>query len=151
MQTAIFPSATLAEFYRFALLLTGHQAAAELVITETLAETGGRLEEIRTETNRQAWLAQRLRERCLKANATPSTLASPEPDGAGIEAEMMARHFHRLPEPGRSALALFYLELFAPEEIAQLLKMTLEELGATLAETRARLQEALRNAKPPTA
>jgi DNA-directed RNA polymerase specialized sigma24 family protein len=52
---------------------------------------------------------------------------------------------------GRSALALFYLDLFTPEEIAQLLKMKLEELGATLAEARTRLQESLDGAKPPVA
>ena len=157
MQTAIFPSATLAEFYRFALLLTGRSAAAERVIAETLSEVEMQLDQIRTEANRQAWLAQRIRERCLKNNAdnpapvVPRLLRTEPAPGAppevlGIEAYILAEHFHCLPEPGRSALALFYLDLFSPEEIAKLLKMSLEELGAALAEARAALQGSLHGA-----
>ena len=157
MQTAIFPSSTLAEFYRFALLLTGRSAAAEQAIAETLSEADAQLDQIRSEANRQAWLAQRIRERCLKNNAenptplVPRLLRTEPPPGAvpevlEIEAYILAEHFHCLPEPGRSALALFYLDLFTPEEIAKLLKMTLEELGAMLAETRAALQGSLHGA-----
>ena len=158
LQTAIFPSATLAEFYRFALLLTGRSAVAEKVMVETIAEAEAQLDEFRNDANRQAWLAQRLRQRCLKNNedapAPPPRLSRIEPEPGvrpeilGIEAFILAEHFHGLPEPGRSALALFYLDLFTPEEIAQLLEMKLEELGATLAEARTRLQESLDGAEP---
>jgi hypothetical protein len=34
-----------------------------------------------------------------------------------IEAYLVAQRFHQLPEPERSALALFYLELFSVSEI----------------------------------
>jgi DNA-directed RNA polymerase specialized sigma24 family protein len=161
LQTAIFPSATIAEFYRFALLLTGRSAVAEQVMVETIAEAEAQLDEFRNDANRQAWLAQRLRQHCLKNNEetpppAPRLLRiEPEPgvrpEVLGIEAFILAEHFHGLPEPGRSALALFYLDLFTPEEIAELLKMKLEELGATLAEARTRLQESLDGAKPPAA
>jgi DNA-directed RNA polymerase specialized sigma24 family protein len=161
LQTAIFPSATIAEFYRFALLLTGRSAVAERVMVETIAEAEAQLDEFRNDSNRQAWLAQRLRQRCLKNNDETSAPAprllriEPEPgvrpEVLGIEAFILAEHFHGLPEPGRSALALFYLDLFTPEEISELLKMKLEELGATLAEARTRLQESLDGAKPPAA
>jgi DNA-directed RNA polymerase specialized sigma24 family protein len=161
LQTAIFPSATIAEFYRFALLLTGRSAVAEQVMVETIAEAEAQLDEFRNDANRQAWLAQRLRQRCLKnSGETPPPAPrllriEPEPgvrpEVLGIEAFILAEHFHGLPEPGRSALALFYLDLFTPEEIAELLKMTLEELGATLTEARTRLQESLDGAKAPAA
>ena len=161
LQTAIFPSATIAEFFRFALLLTGRSAVAEKVMVETLAEAEAQLDEFRNDANRQAWLAQRLRQHCLKNNEetpppAPRLLRiEPEPGVRpkvlGIEAFILAEHFHGLAEPGRSALALFYLDLFTPEEIAELLKMKLEELGATLAEARTRLQESLDGAKPPAA
>ena len=157
MQTAIFSSATLAEFYRYALLLTGRSAAAEQVIAETLSDVEVQFDQMRNEANRQSWLALRIRERCLKNNAenpapiVPRLLRTEPAPGAppevlGIEAYILAEHFHCLPEPGRSALALFYLDLFTPEEIAKLLKMSLAELGGALAETRAALQGSLHGA-----
>jgi len=157
LQTAIFPSATLAEFYRFALLLTGRSPAAEAVMAETLAEVEKQLDQIRTEANRQAWLARRIRERCLKNNLENPVPVVPRllrlepapgeiPEVLGIEAYILAEHFHCLVEPGRSALALFYLDLFSPEEIGMLLDMNLEELGETLAGARAALQNSLRGA-----
>ena len=157
LQTAIFPSATLAEFYRFALLLTGRCPAAESVMAETLAEVEKQLDQIRTESNRQAWLAQRIRERCLKNNLEKAAPLVPRllrlelsagavPEVLGIEAYILAEHFHCLAEPGRSALALFYLNLFSPEEIGKLLKMNLEELGGTLAGARDALQKSLQSA-----
>ena len=155
LQTAIFPSVTLAEFYRFALLLTGSSDAAESVMAETLAEVEAQLDQIRTEANRQAWLARRIRERCLKnnlANPVPvvprllrlEPAAGGVPEVLGIEAYILAEHFHCMLEPGRSTLALFYLDLFTPEEIGKLVNMNLEELGATLSEARAALQNSLR-------
>ena len=157
LQTAIFPSATLAEFYRFALLLTGCSAAAESVMVETMAEVETQLDQIRTEANRQAWLAQRIRERCLKNNLENPVPVVPRllrvepapgavPEVLDIEAYILAEHFHCLAEPGRSALALFYLDLFTPEDIGKMLKMNLEELGATLASARGGLQNSLRGA-----
>jgi RNA polymerase sigma factor (sigma-70 family) len=159
LQTAIFSSATLAEFYRFALLLTGRSAAAEQVIAETLAAVEAQLEQIRTETNRQAWLVAHIRQRCLQNNEedpapnVPRLLREPLEPGErtevlAIEAYILAEHFRCLPEPQRSALALFYLDLFTPEEIAQLLKMNLEELGAVLAQARQHLQWSLDGGVP---
>ena len=126
-------------------------------MAETLSEVETQLDQIRTEANRLAWLAQRIRERCLKNNVenpvpvVPRLLRIDGPAGAvpevlAIEAYILAEHFHCLAEPGRSALALFYLELFSPDEIAKLLKMNLEELGQTLAEARGALQNSLRGA-----
>jgi DNA-directed RNA polymerase specialized sigma24 family protein len=60
-----------------------------------------------------------------------------------IEGFLLAQRFHQLPEPERSALALFYLEFFTTEEIAQLLKMDAELLSSTLGAARELLQTSL--------
>lgn len=147
---------TLAEFYRFALLLTGSIRTAELVMAETLAEVAFQLSQVRSETGRQAWFVQRIREHCLKNNESSPPVAPP-PDltddvpGEGprvpkIEAFPLAQRFHALPEPERSALALFYLDFFTIPEIAELLKMSAETLAETLAAGRALLAQSLRTA-----
>lgn len=154
MHTAPFPSATLAEFYRFALLLTGNAKSAEQIMADTLSDVQAQLEQFRNETSRQAWLATRIRERCLKNNesAPPAAprLVRDEPETGEkpavlkIEAFLLAQRFHLLPEPERSALALFYLEFFSVQEIAELLKMDVAALSDTLASARELLQKSLR-------
>jgi DNA-directed RNA polymerase specialized sigma24 family protein len=161
LQTALFPSATLAEFYRFALLLTGNAKSAEKVMAETLAEVETQLAQFRNETSRQAWLATHIRERCLKNNADTPPAAprllrddsetGEKPEILKIEAFLLAQRFHMLPEPERSALALFYLDFFSPEEIAQLLKMDVELLSDTLAAARQLLQQSLRGLRGQSA
>jgi len=159
LETASLPRTTLAEFYRFALLLTGHIGSAERIMAETLAGVEAELGSFRHANNRHACLAQRIRERCIEKHgneseepATPRLLreqaASDRPEILEIEAYIIAQHFHSMPEPERSALALFYLELFSPEEIARLMKMTIEVLGDTLARARGLLQQSLRTLRP---
>lgn len=153
LQTALFPSSTLAEFYRFALLLTGNAKSAEQVMADTLTEVESQLSQFRNEKGRQAWLATHIRERCLENNkaappAAPRLLrddaeTGEPPEVLQIEAFLMAQRFHTLPEPERSALALFYLELFDAEEIAELLKMDIHVLADTLGAARDLLQKAL--------
>jgi DNA-directed RNA polymerase specialized sigma24 family protein len=153
LQTALFPSATLAEFYRFALLLTGHAKSAEQVMADTLAAVESQLAQFRNDTSRQAWLATHIRERCLENNksAPPAaprlvrddTETDERPAVLKIEAFLLAQRFHTLPEPERSALALFYLDLFTPEEIAELLKLDLDSLADTLAAARDLLRKSL--------
>jgi RNA polymerase sigma factor (sigma-70 family) len=153
LQTALFPSSTLAEFYRFALLLTGNAKSAEQVMAETLTEVESQLAQFRNETSRQAWLARHIRERCLENNksAPPSaprllrdeTETGNRPEVLKIEAFLLAQRFHLLPEPERSALALFYLDLFTAEEIAELLNMDIHTLSDTLGAARELLQKSL--------
>ncbi len=158
LQTSPLPNTTIAEFYRFALLLTGSIRAAEQVMAETLAEVAGHVAQVRSETARQAWFVQHIRERCVKNNesAPPAaprldrTDAAPgeKPRVLKIEAFLLAQRFHLLPEPERSALALFYLDFFTVTEIAELLKMNVETLGETLAAARSLLEQSLRTAAP---
>jgi DNA-directed RNA polymerase specialized sigma24 family protein len=156
LPTAIFPNTTLAEFYRFALLLTGHLKTAERIMADTLSQVERQLEEFRHDGNRHAWLAARIRERCLRENAgaresAPRLLREPGEEIAPgqcreilkIEAFIVAQRFSTLPEPERSALALFYLELFTHEEIAKLLKVDTSELAGLLARGRQLLTDAI--------
>jgi DNA-directed RNA polymerase specialized sigma24 family protein len=149
---APFPSDTFAEFYRFAVLLTGKIGKAEQVMAETLSKAAVELAQIRNETSRRAWFATRIRERCLgdEREAAPAPrLLREEVESAGslevleIEAYLIAQRFHQLPEPGRSALALFYLDTFTNQEIAKLLKLHEDELADTLGDARRRLQHLL--------
>lgn len=161
LQTALFPSTALAEFYRFALLLTGHAKSAEKVMAETLADVEAHVAQFRNETSRHAWLATRIRERCLKNNeaappAAPRLLrddseTGEKPEVLKIEAFLLAQRFHMLPEPERSALALFYLEFFTVEEIAQVLKMDVELLSDTIGAARQLLQQSLRDLRGSSA
>lgn len=145
----------LAELYRFALLLTGHAKTAEQVLGESLVAVEAHLDQVRTETGRQAWVVQAIRERCMGNNtdsapAAPRLLRTDAPAGAvppvlKIEAFLLAQRFHALPEPERSTLAIFYLDLFSIAQIAELLKMDLETLAGTLAIARELLIRALRH------
>lgn len=127
-------------------------------MAKTFAEDETQLAQIRNEGQRKAWLALRLRERCLQAEARsqPSVQrlvrgenGSEEPeDILGIEAYILAEHFHCLREPVRTALALFYLDLFPVNEIARLLRIELPELGSLLSEGRSRLRQSLADHLP---
>ncbi len=153
LHTSPVPNATLAEFYRFALLLTGSIRAAEQVLAETLDDVSAQVAQVRSETGRQAWLVQRLRERCLKNHQSAPASAprlvrtdsaqEAQPAVLKIEAFLLAQRFHTLPEPERSALALFYLDFFTIAEIAELLKMDTETLADTLDGARQLLAQTL--------
>lgn len=149
----LLPTATLSEFYKFALLLTGNLKTAEQVMAETLHEVEARLGELRHDSHRHTWLATHIRQRCLKDNSgsmqeIPRLLRDDQSESESgevleIEAFIVAQRFSTLPEPERSALALFYLDLFTVEEIAKLLKMELNELSELLARGRHLLENAM--------
>ena len=158
MHSALFSPTTIAEFYRFAVLLTGNIGKAEQVMADTLAKAEGELSQIRNETGRRGWFATRIRERCLgdetAAPAAPRLLREaeqkiPAVEVLEIEAWLVAQRFAQLPEPERSALALFYLDSFANEEIAKLLKLHPEDLADTLGRARGQLQALLRGDRSP--
>ena len=147
--SAPIPKTTLAEFYRLALLLTGNIKTAEQIMAETLRGAAEQLGELRHEGNRHAWLASRIRESCLRENAgggqpAPRLLRDEEAGGLlRIEAFIVAQHISTLPEPERSALALFYTDLFTDAEIAKVMKVSVDELGQLLARARRQLAEAM--------
>jgi DNA-directed RNA polymerase specialized sigma24 family protein len=144
----------IADFYRFAVLLTGQIARAEQVMADTLVKAESELPQLRNENSRRAWFFTRIREGCGVADgqsvSAPRLLREAGDAQAveilEIEAYLVAQRFHQLPEPGRSALALFYLDAFTNEEIAKLLRLSDEQLADTLADGRLRLQRLLRGA-----
>ena len=150
MQEAHFSSGNLAEFYRFALLLTGQPENAQRLMAETIAEWEARHGDVRNARQRNAWMAARLRKHCLAnhgpngVETAPRLIREEGDELLEIEAFILARHFHKLPEPERSALGLFYLDVFDPHDIAQMLSMTVEELAEHLSKARALLRESLR-------
>lgn len=157
LQTSPPPNlAGLTEFYRLAVLLTGHPGTAEQVLAATLAEADAHVGQVRRASDRQAWVVQRIRERCLKMDESAPLAApqlpptDPPADGQPLllksGSSLLARRFHTLPEPERSALALFYLDLISVGEIAEVLKMNVETLAETLAAARRLLGHALRAA-----
>ena len=128
-------------------------------MADTLAKAGEELLQIRNETSRRAWFATRIRERCLgdetAAPTAPRLLREEEEEVRPvevleIEAWLVAQRFARLPEPERSALALFYLESFANEDIAKLLKLHPDDLADTLGRARTQLQGLLRGSPSPS-
>jgi DNA-directed RNA polymerase specialized sigma24 family protein len=150
------PSNTLAEFYRFAVLLTGQIARAEQVMADTLTQAEGALAQIRSERARRAWFVAQIRERCLngESGAAPAPRLLREMEEAiqpvkvlEIEAYLVAQRFSQLPEPERSALALFYLDSFTNEDIAKLLKLNPHDLGDTLGRARTHLEGLLRGSR----
>jgi DNA-directed RNA polymerase specialized sigma24 family protein len=149
LQEAHISSGNLAEFYRFALLLTGKPDSAQRVMAETLAEWESRHGDVRNAKQRNAWMVTRLRKHCLANHGSNGDETAPRlvreegEDLIELEAYILARHFHKLPEPERSALGLFYLDFFNPDEIAEMLTMTVEELAEHLSKARALLRDSL--------
>lgn len=157
---AIFSSATIAEFYRLALLLAGDVYSAQQLLATCLSEAEAKLDQLRSPERRRYWLAMRMRQRCMEqAGGMEPLPAAPrllrEKGGSdvesaeilGIEAYILAQRFHHLPEPERSALALFYLDLFDTGEIAQIVSLTIEDLADTLNRARLLLKDGLNTAR----
>ena len=155
MDAAIFPSATIAEFYRLALLLAGDVYSAQQLLAVCLAETEAKIDQLRSPEHRRCWLAMRMRQRSMEQADDVEPLPSAprllregtsEVENAeilGIEAYILAQRFHHLPEPERSALALFYLDLFDTKEIAQIVSLSIEDLADTLNRARLLLKDGL--------
>lgn len=161
MDPALFPDETLHEFYRFALLLTGDPAAAENLLAESLEALDARIGQIRSSEAQRIWLARHIRQQVAPVpNALESARGTPRlvREGSGaeappklltIEAYILARRVHALPEPQRTALALFYLDLFSISQISDIVGTPVEDLGAVLSSARSILQETLRPSDAP--
>ncbi len=124
--------------YRFALLLTGDPDTASDAVLETLRAGPGHASQFRSDAHRNAWIAMRVRDLCLKkeraaakgATKGASTSAS---TGAHAQGDGAAAAFSLMPEPQRSALALFYLDLVPASDLANLFRMKPEGLSDALA------------------
>jgi DNA-directed RNA polymerase specialized sigma24 family protein len=155
LDTAFLPNSTLAELYRFAWLLAGEAKAAESILRHALEGLEPKLDQLRSAKSKHVWLVRRIRQACLEHAAVvpqsgdraPRLLREEETVAPGeileIEAYIVAQHFHGLAEPGRSALALFYLELVPAAEAAELLGLSLEQYCEAVGRARLNLNAVL--------
>ncbi len=140
--------------YRFAFLMTGNAAAAAVVLQNTVeeAEREG-LSDLRNPRQVRRWIFTHARASCRR----PHTVAGPVPtpgdeasflpgasvptlDAASDSSQQLALLFGTLPEAERGAAILFYLYLFTPAELAEVLEIKPDDLGTLLTRGRTLLQ-----------
>jgi DNA-directed RNA polymerase specialized sigma24 family protein len=134
------PDAPCAEYwpevYRFAFLMTGNAVAARKAAARAIEQAAGRIGQIRDQRQARCWLFAQARDCC--SGQPPSAMVTPSageaaPDDPSLQT---AKLFALLPEQERCALALFYLYLFEPEEIADLMEIKPAALGPLLRRAR---------------
>jgi len=143
------------------VLLTGSSASAQAALLETFAEAGEKIHHFRSGKSCKAWLAAKVRSRVMKPAGTKAAEAEPKNSenttsaaaDLSPQATALAERFCKIAEPGRSALALLYLNHFSTQEITQILQMTIEELSDAAEAARSQLRgiEAMQQAAPGTA
>ena len=112
--------------YRLLLIRTGQRAEAERALNETLTQSS------RTSNgyvNKEAELFRK----ALSMPVTASQLPQKELTGWPLA-------LHHLPEPERSAITLFYLEIFNPRELAGILGLEIEDLARMIGGARQTLE-----------
>jgi DNA-directed RNA polymerase specialized sigma24 family protein len=151
LNNGLVSQAVLIELYRFALLLSGRGDSAGRALDSVFSDCERGIAQIRDESHRVAWLVARLRQSFMAgASGSHESSVPARDDDSEIfdgdlprDALILAPRFHALPEPERSALALFYLELFGPEQIAQVLGIDFEELPPILDRGRRLIESSL--------
>ena len=114
--------------YRLLLIRTGRRVRAEQALRETLT---GSFQGTPPSQNQPDYVA--FYRTALKLPANASEL--PETDLAGWPLAL-----HHLPEPERSAITLFYLEIFSPRILSEILDLNLEELAQLIGTARKTLE-----------
>ena len=71
---------------------------------------------------------------------TALQMPAPAPESPETELAGWALALHRLPEPERSAITLFYLEIFSPRVLAEILGLDIEGLARLIAHARKSLE-----------
>ncbi len=140
------------DLYRFAFVLTEDEDRAMRAVTASLEDALKRPRSHGDLDRLLALLFKEVRGRVLKdAPGAPDGRrakgsALPEGAVAGVEAgDLVAVRtaIYGLPEPGRSALALLYLDVAEAEEIQRILGVTERDLAKLLEGARAELHGAL--------
>jgi DNA-directed RNA polymerase specialized sigma24 family protein len=110
--------------YRLLLIRTGQRIRAERALRETLRDS--------LQNTHPAQNGTDFAELYRTALKMPSSASEPlETDLAGWPLAL-----HHLPEPERSAITLFYLEIFTPRVLSELLGLDLEELARLIGTAR---------------
>jgi DNA-directed RNA polymerase specialized sigma24 family protein len=113
--------------YRLLLIRTGHRIQAETALRNTLTETLENRRDQREPNYVEFYRA------ALKMPLEPS--GPPRTELAGWPLAL-----HHLPEPERTAITLFYLEIFSPRVVAEILELELEDLARLIGTARKTLE-----------
>lgn len=124
----------LTRLYRYTLLLTGEEGAAQQVLFDACVDCAARLGSYRNEEGQFACLMGNVRQR--------AKLAAVNGNGGNASGRGIARAFATLPEEERAALAGLYAGLLPARALAEAMKMPLEQLGRVLKSARERLTRA---------
>jgi hypothetical protein len=114
--------------YRLLMIRTGQRTEAERALNEILNVShegpGG------------------ASSRAVFVNMFRQALESPIAAGASPETDLSGwpLALHQLAEPGRSALTLFYLEIFSPRDLAEIIGLDIEELARVIGAARQSLE-----------
>ncbi len=126
-----FSTEDLTRLYRFALLLTGDDGAAQQVFYDACVDSATRLGSYSQRGGAGGMHdGTSVRRKAKTVRATAETMV----EGRGI-----ARAFATLPEDERVALAGLYTGLLPARGLAEALKISLEQLGRALKSARERL------------
>jgi DNA-directed RNA polymerase specialized sigma24 family protein len=103
--------------YRFALIQTGRGSNAEIVVQDIIGKAFQQSERSSETANIPH----------LFRTAYAQRESFPRPESTELQG--WPRALHNLPEPSRSALTLFYLEVFSPSTIAEIVELPIEKLA----------------------
>ena len=123
----------LPEAWKFALVLTGREAAATRLVSEALNAVSKRTDLHEASRTKRVLFSILCRE-----GAKAAVVAAPE-----TPAEQAAFFLHGLPNLPRQAITLFALGVFSGEQLARILGQSEPELARCLEEARALLRPAL--------
>jgi len=112
--------------YRLLLIRTGQRTEAERALNEALTQSP-------RNSNSYANKEAELFRKALSMPVTASQLPEKELTGWALA-------LHHLPEPERSAITLFYLEIFSPGELAGILGLEIEDLARMIGGARQTLE-----------
>ena len=129
---SVFPKewSFLTEAWKFALVLTGREAAATALVSGALDAVSKRADLHEAERSRRVLFSILCRE-----GAKAAAAAAPE-----TPSEQAVFFLHQLPEPSRQAVTLLTLGVFSGEQLAGLLGKSEPELARSLDDARSRLR-----------
>jgi hypothetical protein len=126
----------MTEVYRLAVLLSGDPQTAEECVCGTINDLSRSLAQVRDTGAATPLIVAKLRERILAKETSLGEVSS----GNAATSDVVTQ-IYSLPEPQRSALALFHVDLLKTSEIARVLDISVERLAEILADARAQLKQ----------
>lgn len=112
----------LSDAWKFALVLTGREAAASALVSSALSSISKRADLHESERTKRVFFSILCRE-----GARSPVVAAPE-----TPTEKSIFFLHRLPDPSRQAISLLCLGVFSGEQLAGLLGQSKAELARCL-------------------